>query len=200
MSKSLETIVDFFNYADSYFKASRRLVPAQHLGKSVKEFSDHKDRVFRVGPVYQNLGLATELTFKTALLLSGSTKGDLRKLGHDLEKLYKLLSEKRDLDKVENSAFQAAVLVGPPNDMLQRLEEGGEDPSAWFLFQTQIRSLNNNYSRFEDSSGSTSAERYRSRYPANDRAFKEVCVESILAGLDLLLSELQDELNKRLSR
>ncbi|UWQ52530.1 hypothetical protein [Leisingera caerulea] len=182
MSKSLEEIVDFFDYADSYFKACRMLVPMSNFGRSVKEFSSHKDRVFRVGPIYQNLGLAAELTFKTALLLSGSTQSDIRNLRHDLEKIYEQLCEKRDLDKVEKSAFQAAVLVGPPEGMFQRLKEHGQEPHAWFHFATHIRSLNNSYSVFEGKNGLATAEKFRSRYPANDRAFREVCIEALMAG------------------
>ncbi|WP_170375587.1 hypothetical protein [Ruegeria atlantica] len=200
MTEPIEEIVDFFDYADAYFSACKTIFPKQDWAKSVKEYSDHKDRVFRVGPVYQNLGLATELTFKTSLLVSGFSKRNVTKLGHNLEKLLGELRNTRDLNKVDDRAFEAATLVGPPPGMLQRIEKTGQSPQAWYLFSTHIRSLNSNYNLFEMHDGGTSAEKFRSRYPAKDRAYREVCVEAIIAGLDTLMEEIQTELNQRLSK
>ncbi|WP_170413826.1 hypothetical protein [Ruegeria atlantica] len=200
MTEPIEEIVDFFDYADAYFSACKTLFPEQHWAKSVKEYSDHKDRVFRVGPVYQNVGLATELTFKTALLLAGHSKEKIKNLGHNLEKLLSQVRETRDLEKVEKTAFEAARIVGPPDGMLRRLEDMGQSPHKWYFLDTHILSLNSNYSLFKMQNGENHEEKFRARYPAKDRVYREVCVEAVLAGIDTLLSEVQVELNKKLSK
>ncbi|WP_170383066.1 hypothetical protein [Ruegeria atlantica] len=199
MSRDIEEIVDFFHYANAYFKLCKILISEKEIGKSVTELSDLEARVFRVGPVYQNLGLTTELTFKTALLLAGCDKTELKRLGHDLIKLYDRLDLDYDLTNVENVAFQAAVLVGLPAGMLSRIENSGQPTSRWFNLQTHIKSLNSNYSLFENTNGEYDSDRFRSRYPAKDRAYRDVCIEAVMAGVDTLLSELQVELNARLS-
>ncbi|WP_037315939.1 hypothetical protein [Ruegeria halocynthiae] len=199
MSEDIEEIVDFFYFADAYFKLCRTLVPEGDLGKSVKGLSSLKAQIFRIGPVYQNLGLATELTFKSALLLKGCSKAKVRKMGHDLSALHVHLSTIYDLSKVEDIAFHAAALIGPPAGILSRIESTGQPTSRWFNLSTHIKSLNNNYNLFEKMSGGHSQEKFRSRYPAKDRAYREVCVEAVMAGIDALLSELQVELNAKLS-
>ncbi|MBY6043110.1 hypothetical protein [Phaeobacter italicus] len=164
-------------------------------GKYGKELSSLKAKVFRVGPIFQNLGLTTELTFKTALLLSGRTKDQVKCLGHDLVALQTQVRTVRDLKAVEKAAFEAASIIEPPSGMLERLESSGQEPLTWFNFATHIRSLNSNYNSYERPDGRRSVEKFRSRYPSTDHLFKEVCVEAVMAGLDVLLSELQAELS-----
>ncbi|MBT8170657.1 hypothetical protein [Falsiruegeria litorea] len=197
MKTDIEIIIDWLYYADSYFNACKLLHPTTNYGTTANSFENVSDRVFWVGPVYHNLGLATELTFKAALLLSGSTKDELRKSGHDLEVLFTKVSKCRDLTNTNDTAFSAAVAIGPPDDMLERLEKSGQPSAAWYLLATHVRSLSSNYNIFVGDHEITSDERHRARYAASDRAYKEVCVEVVMAGLDVLLTELYDEFSLR---
>jgi hypothetical protein len=143
--------------------------------------------------VFNNLALAAELGFKTAIFLQ---KNQVQR-GHDLLVLFDRVKTFRDVTELENRAKEAAILVDPPEGLFQRMESNGDNPMLWFEWRTHLGGLNDNYDSFRSRGPigpSSNTEKFRTRYPPQQRNFKEVCLPPIIAGLEQLLRELYTDI------
>ncbi|RBW57736.1 hypothetical protein [Ruegeria sp. A3M17] len=165
---------------------AHQYLSAVHILTSVSDPSDQPD-AFAVGPVYNTLGLATELALKATLSKElGFRKEKLKRLGHDLHALYVACDKAFDREEFERDVFVwAGTSLDIPQSAQNHYSDLGLSEKTYLHFSIQLAALNYNYF-----SEPNTLERFATRYPNDTLTAREVRVQIITYGLERILCRL----------
>ncbi|MEX0368478.1 MAG: hypothetical protein AB3N22_20625 [Ruegeria sp.] len=174
------------DYWQSLSLFARQYLRAVQVLTSANIPSEQPD-VFAVGPVYNTLGLATELTLKATLSKElGYEKEKLKQLGHDLRALYVTCDKAFDRVEFEKDVFVwAGINLDIPNSARKHYNDIGLSENTYLHFSIQLEGLNYNY--FNEPN---TFERFGTRYPNSTLTAREVRVPIITYGLEKILCRL----------
>ncbi|SLN34606.1 hypothetical protein TRL7639_01592 [Falsiruegeria litorea R37] len=157
---------------------------------SASDFPHIHPDTFAVGPIYNSLGLAAELTFKAILLKElNYDLSKLRSLGHNLRALYVSCDAAFDRVKFEKDVFVwSGMNLKIPLSIKEFYEEVGLPEKTYFHFSVQLEALNFNYNRDQDTQ-----EKFATRYLSSSLKARQVRVPIIRFGLNELLRPIEEK-------
>ncbi|WP_291734804.1 hypothetical protein [Leisingera sp. F5] len=177
---------EWYEIARSYFIAATRIHGKDKTFLYVHDL-DLIERIIRLHPLTQLLGLSYEQTFKAMRLLF--QQKEKPPFGHDLEDLYqKVPKRKFRLDALDLRIAELCPSMPLPSkvEALYKVQNGNQED--WFKFRTQLSALNSYYFKFPNDGAK---EGFRARYPSGNDTYKEFCVEALFAALDEAQKQLR---------
>lgn len=136
-----ENLIARARWARSYWEAANCLYGTR----------DVTDRIAFAGPIMQTSGLACELVLKCLLKGGGHSDKELRKIGHDLSKLFRDAEAHLDILRFLDAVARASEPIALPDEVAEKFDRLGRPPKeaeiAWRVFSQHIRILNESYDR-----------------------------------------------------